>query len=580
LEAAEYAYKKERCVCVLPTGTGKTLIGLLWASRLLEEGKASKVLVLEPTRYLVEQVTRYYRRVGGLEVSGIHGGISREKREHGWRAKIVVATPEVVLSDLDANSIAGFDAVIIDECHHTTGQDAYAKLARLLRARYRLGLSAYIPRSRVREIERYIGKIRRWSLRDPRIRRYVPSWIGEIYEAPLNEEEEEVLHFLEEKYRIVDRRHKGVVRLAIRFFVRDGVLALKESLERRGRMWSLIDGVLEEKLISLRPAHKLPSLRRILEDHEGFSKAIVFIDRVSLAYLVSEKLEEWGYRNVVLCGRSRREKSVKELLSEAYSEEVKVVVSTSAGEEGIDLPSADLLVIWSNIVSTLRFIQRHGRLLRKHGDKVKFVAYIVTPGTLDVDSLVDGLFMAKRAGVDVPIEEEVLRELVRKSFKARILELLEDRPLPSEWIAEILGISENEVRRHLSFLAKSGEVVYFYTHLNRVYVSKDSFNMVMDDYAEWFRPRVRESVCDVIIEMGGRKRRLSGRLEEVVNGFRRLVKEAPVERVTVSVQVFNPDLKVFHLVNVVYSFQIDSEELAEYVLRNAFRFAEFRVLGS
>ena len=579
VEAAEYAFKKERCVCVLPTGTGKTLIGIIWAYRLLYEKKARKVLVLEPTRYLVEQVARYYRDVGGLSAVGIHGGIDRSKRQRLWQSDIVVATPEIVLSDLTPDRIGDFDAVVVDECHHTTGKDAYAKLAEILKARYRLGLSAYIPRSRVGEIKKYIGEIREWKLSDPRIKKYVPPWIGEIYEAPLDEEERRVLEILEKKYASVDRRYKSVVRLAIRFFVRDGNLALLESLKKRGKMWELLDGKLVGALERLRPAHKLPSLERVIYDHEGFTKAIVFVDRVSLAYFISKNLLRWGFKNVVLCGKSRREEDLDEIMEKAHDESVKVVVSTSAGEEGVDLPSADLLIIWSNIVSPLRFIQRHGRLMRKYGARVKFAAYIVTPDTIDVDSLVEGLYMASRAGVDVPIGEEVLRTLIKRSFKSRILDLIEERPLPVEWIAEVLEISRSEAERHLSLLAKTGEVVYFYTHVGRVYIARDNVDSFTEEYGDWVSPRVGQSLCDITLVTPGRRIKISGNLWKAMNDLKSVVVEKTVHRVIVSVQVYNEKLKAYHLVNVTYSFPIDTPKLAELVLKNAFRYAEFKALG-
>ena len=303
-EAAEYALKKKRCICVLPTGTGKTLIGALWASTLLERGVARRVLVLEPTRYLVGQVAAYYRRLGLEDAAPVHGGMPPEQRRKAWRARIVIATPEVVLADIEEAPLHEVDAVVVDECHHTTGKDAYAKLMELVKAEYRLGLTAYLPPSRVAEVKRFLGHVKSWSWSDPRIKKYVPEWIGEVYEAELNDEEKRLLSMLEEKLRAADRRHRSLIKLAERFFVRDGALALKETLEKGGKMYSVLDGEVLRLLSRLRPAHKLPALERVLSDHEGFSKAIIFIDRVSLAYLVAKRLKELDVENIVLCGKA------------------------------------------------------------------------------------------------------------------------------------------------------------------------------------------------------------------------------------------------------------------------------------
>ncbi|RLE94229.1 MAG: DEAD/DEAH box helicase [Thermoprotei archaeon] len=577
LEAFEYAYLKKKCVCVLPTGTGKTLIGLLWAIRLLQEKKVKRILVLEPTRYLVEQIASYYRRIGKIDAKPIHGGFPKNYRRKMWKSRVIVATPEIVLSDLTESDLEEIDAIIVDECHHTTGQDAYAKLVNKIKAEYRLGLSAYIPPSRREEIEKSIGDIRFWSWKDPRIKQYVPEWIGEVYEAPLNSQEKDVLKYLEEIYSTVEDKYRSTVRLAIRFFVRDGALALSESIQKRGKMYKLLDGKLLEKLKYVRPAHKLPALKRILEDHEEFKKAIIFIDRVSLAYYISEKLNKWSYRNIVLCGKSRRERDVKEILYEAQNPETKIIVSTSAGEEGIDLPTADLLIIWSNIVSTLRFIQRHGRLLRKSGEKLKFVTYIVTPETPDVDSFVDAIFFAKKAGVDVPLEEHTLEALVKKSTKARIIELLEARPLPAEWIAEALNMSLSEAKRHLAFLVKNGDIIYFYTHLGKTYVAKNSFQSILEEYDYFFEPKIKESIADVNIVINKKKRKISGSLTEVLAKLKEIAHIKTISQATVSVQVFNPELKAYHLITVKYNYSIDTPMLAELIIRNAFSYAEKKI---
>jgi len=577
-EAVRYALRKRRCICVLPTGTGKTLIGALWALRLLEEGAARRVLVLEPTRYLVEQVAAYYRRLGIEDVAPVHGGMPPQERSAGWRARIVVATPEVVLADLEEARPESFDAVVVDECHHTTGKDAYARLMEMLRAEYRLGLTAYLPPSRVEEVKRFLGTIRRWGLDDPEIRRYVPEWIGEVYEAELDEDEERILSYLEEKARSVDRRYRGLVKLAERFFVRDGALALRETLEKGGRMYRVLDGGLLEMLRRVRPAHKMPALERVLADHEGFEKAIVFVDRVSLAYYISERLEQLGYRNIVLCGKSRRQAEIGELVARAGSREVKVIVATSAGEEGVDLPTADLLVIWSNVASPLRFIQRHGRLLRKHGARVKFVAYIVTPGTLDMDSLLDALYMARRAGVDVPLDDDTVRHLLRRSVKARVLELISGSPAPLEWIAELLGMSYSEARRHLRYLLRMGEAVYFYTHLGRLYLARGAVHLFSEEYGEWLRPTVEGSVADVYIGVGGRRRRLHGGYQVVAESLARAA-EGGFAWARFAVQVLDPETGSYHLVNLVYSYPVDDPQLARLVAGNAFRYAEYLVLG-
>ncbi len=88
------------------------------------------------------------------------GRIPRTKRAELWQSEVVVATPETTFNDID---LVHFNAIVVDECHHTVGQDAFAKVMQELHPTYRLGLSAFIPARREREVTELIGPIRRWN---------------------------------------------------------------------------------------------------------------------------------------------------------------------------------------------------------------------------------------------------------------------------------------------------------------------------------------------------------------------------------------------------------------------------------
>lgn len=55
--ATEWALAKGQAVCSPPTGTGKTLVAVLWLKSLFEAGKVKNALILEPTRLLVNQTS-------------------------------------------------------------------------------------------------------------------------------------------------------------------------------------------------------------------------------------------------------------------------------------------------------------------------------------------------------------------------------------------------------------------------------------------------------------------------------------------------------------------------------------------
>ncbi len=574
VEAASWALRRRGATIVMPTGSGKTLIAVLWSKELIDRGEARKILFLEPTRILVEQVSRYVASLLGVPVRPIHGKYPKQRRRMLWReAMIAVATPETALMDREEVIRNGFDAVVVDECHHTTGKDAYAEFMASTRFRYRLGLSAYIPPQRAAEIERYIGPIRTWSWSDDRIRRYVPPWIGEIYEAELNEAEERLLRRLEELRLMVEGRDRGLVNMAIRWFVRDGALALEESLGKPTRLASLLRGTKPLLGRGVRPLHKLEALKRILRDHEGFSKAIVFVDRVVVAQAIAAELQ--AYRPVVIQGK-RGGVDSRRALEEARRPDTRLIVSTSAGEEGMDLPEADLLVIWSNVASPLRFIQRHGRIIRLTGvRKPKFVAYIVTPDTPDMDSLVDSLETARRLGVDVPVGEEVLEALWRRTSRSRLLSLLEGSPMPLEWLAEVAGMPRDMAEEAVRRLARHGEVVYIYTHLGRTYAASSDLGLLEEQFAEYLDPdpELRARIKAYID--GGETVSLTASFEDAYKRLSRLLeKHGWIDRIFASLEV-PLGTGAYRLLNLVYSFRIGSTETLLLVLRNLYSARRF-----
>ncbi len=486
VEAYRWALERGRAVVCMPTGTGKTLVAGLWIEALLKTGRARRILVLEPTRFLVEQTASYLAGKLGLPARPLHGSMPRGARERAWRAPVVVATPEIVVAEWSRFLEAGFEALVVDECHHTVGQDPYRFVVSNYDFKYRLGLTALVPPSRRREIEEGIGEVRCWPWSHPSLSRYIPAWAAEIYESPLNEAEWRLYEELERLWDQAEGRDRMLLGNAIRWYVRDGAAALRESVERSRRLHSLLEGL--GGLIrdpSVRDAHKLGALRQALESHEGFEKAIVFVDRIVIARIIAERLAGYGVAEIL----GRRHVEPREALERAHSPSVRLVVASSAGEEGIDLPEADLLVLWSNTASPLRFIQRLGRILRPRGSGQKFVAFLVTPDTVDVDSLIDGIAQARRVGVYVPVDDETVRRLVEVSRRRRFLDALYERPMPADMLAQYLRVRPERVEASLRWLAERGYVGYIYTPYGRVYYPLDSPGLVRRHYGEYLEPQ-------------------------------------------------------------------------------------------
>ncbi len=574
LEAAEWAYNRGQGVVVLPTGTGKTLVAILWALRLVEEKRAKRVLFIEPTRFLVEQIARYITSVSEKEAKAIHGAIAKGERVKRWKNKIIVATPEILLADW--NIVRGeFDAVIVDECHHTTGKDAYKVVMERLagKTRYKLGLSAFIPWSRRSEIEKTIGPIREWSWTDPSVAPYIPQWIGEVYEATLNDAEKELYDALEYLRTDAPSSLRAALGNAKRWLVRDGALALRDSMNRSTMLAEALRKI--RHLIEnpeIRPSHKLEPYYRILADHEGFNKAIVFIDRVIVAKYVCEDSNSKGYTCTLIRGRMRREE-LQQVISKAKKPDTKIVVSTSAGEEGIDLPEADLLIVWSITASPLRFIQRHGRILRakeKRGPP-KYVAYIVTLDTVDVDSFVDAIEAAKKIGVDVPLDRETVEYLWKHTTRSKIISILEGNPMTLDSLAQITGIPPQRLRADMQKLMRQGYIVYIHTPIGKVYAYSGDIELLEEQYAEYLKPlkHVTAKIKYATSFQEKWERAIKGDYRTVYTKLRGiLLKKGPLTRIIASLQV--EEKGIIRQVNLAYTFLVDNEDKLRLVLNNIY----------
>ncbi len=463
-DATELAIKEGRLAVVMPTGTGKTLIALLFAEHHLKEGR--KVLVLEPTRILVEQTYHFFREHSRYHPLYYH---SLERNPNAFQHSLVITTPESAL----LNNIEDFEVLIVDECHHVSGRDPLRILLERSDAPYRLGLTSFIPRRNKKLVEELIGRIVVWSHDHPDIREYVAPWIGEVWETPLPEEEWKLYKLLEEGYLSSSGRTKLVFRWSMVYLSRDGNLALLETVER-APSFSIVREVVKESYLSPHP-HKLSHLKDLLR--EDFEKSIVFVERTVIARKVAEEVGA-----ALITGR----KSIREKREELErARRASVIVSTSAGEEGIDLPTADLLVIWSNTSSVLRFIQRRGRVLRKEGNIPKRVVFLVTPNTLDMDTFVEGVHEAERYGVDVGVLKDMAQRYVTSGRRSIILRELRT-PRTLEELARVTGLPLSVIRRDVRIFRESGELVIVFTERGRSYLSSEGLVLWAEREKEYF----------------------------------------------------------------------------------------------
>ncbi|MCX9026475.1 MAG: DEAD/DEAH box helicase [Candidatus Methanoperedens sp.] len=116
--------------------------------------------------------------------------------------------------------------------------------------------------------------------------------------------------------------------------------------------------------------------KQVLENPQ--SRVIVFTNYRDTAELVASSLKEVeGIKPVRFVGQASRykdtgltQKQQVEIIQKFKDGEYNTLVATSVAEEGLDIPSTDLVVFFEPVPSEIRSIQRKGRTGRKHAGRV------------------------------------------------------------------------------------------------------------------------------------------------------------------------------------------------------------------
>eukprot|EP00906_Rhabdomonas_costata_P003335 RCo005099 len=122
-----------------PTGSGKTLVAVLAVDYFLRVKPHQRVLFVVPTRPLVNQQAEYLRRESRLPsppaVAELAGG--RSMGAYDWkqcleRNAVLMCTAEVARRALVEAFVPAsqLSLVILDECHHATGNSPYVSILR------------------------------------------------------------------------------------------------------------------------------------------------------------------------------------------------------------------------------------------------------------------------------------------------------------------------------------------------------------------------------------------------------------------------------------------------------------------
>ncbi|MFC3958323.1 DEAD/DEAH box helicase [Halovivax cerinus] len=328
-------------VLVGPPGSGKTVAALGAMARV-----GGETLVLVPSRDLARQWADAIVTNTTLDPSQIgqyHGGQKVVR-------PVTIATYQIAGMDRHRSLFdeREWGLTIFDEVHHVPS-DVYRR-ATHLQSRYRLGLSA----SPIREDDR-----------QAEIFTLVGPPIGTDWDA------------------LFDAGFVAEPELEIRYVPWD---------EEAGNAYAAAEGR-EKYRIAAENAAKVDEVRYLLAAHPD-GQALIFVDYLDQGRDLSDAL------SIPFLSGETPHHERERLLSEFRSGERQRLLVSRVGDEGLDLPTADLAIIASGLGGSRRQgTQRAGRTMRPAGGALVYV--LATRGSREEDFARKQLQHLGRKGVSV-----------------------------------------------------------------------------------------------------------------------------------------------------------------------------------
>jgi len=338
---------QRRGVLELPTGSGKTVIGI---AAMVAVGQPTLVVV--PTIDLLEQWRRELTAEFDRPVGQLGGGEQRVE-------EITVGTYDS--ASLRADDLGGrFGLVVFDEVHHLGG-NRYRDIARLYAAPARLGLTATFD-----ETNEVIAE-----LLGPLVHRVdVDDLAGEhLADYDIKRIEVELTDSERETYE----RHQSTF---TDYLAESNIQLHSASDYQKLVRRSGTDPKAREALLAKQRARdvmrhakrKVDRLAELLDRHRD-DRVIVFTASTELVYSLSERFLVPGITHETTA--DERERILRRFRDGDYSR----IVAANVLDEGVDVPAANVGVLLAGSGSKREFTQRLGRLLRPTDDGDRAILY-------------------------------------------------------------------------------------------------------------------------------------------------------------------------------------------------------------
>lgn len=185
-----------------------------------------------------------------------------------------------------------------------------------------------------------------------------------------------------------------------------------------------------------------PKINEVKELAKKFNSIIIFTQFRSSALKIKEVLDSIRIKNKIFVGQAKKEKigltqkEQKQIIEDFRNEEFNVLISTSVGEEGLDIPNVDAVLFYEPIPSAIRHIQRKGRTGRhKEGN----VSVLVAKNTRDEMYRWSSFHKEKRMYRNLKtLKEQVTKQVKLEKFEDSGVKIVVDHREKSSGIVKSL----------------------------------------------------------------------------------------------------------------------------------------------
>ena len=367
------------------TGTGKTYLAAMDIKQFFEiksnaknklfeindkKSKTSniKFLFIAHREELLENAINVFSKILKIdknEFGRIYGGLKEIDKN------IIFASIQSLRNCYNEFKPSFFDYVIVDEFHHSMS-DSYLKILSYFNPKFLLGLTATPKRMDGKDI---------LSLCDYNV----------VDEIGIKEALEEDL--------IVPFHYFGV---------NDYMINYDNIPYKNGKYNEKI--LLENLLLNTRTDYIVEKINKFGFDGDELS-AVAFCQNIEHAFFMKEEFSKKGYKSAVITANTNSNER-SEILEKFKNKKIEILCVVDILNEGIDIPTINLLLFLRPTMSSTIFIQQIGRGLRKAKNK-DFVTIIDFIGNHKKDYLLINYFSSEVDNKDTLFtkKEKIINEI-------------------------------------------------------------------------------------------------------------------------------------------------------------------------